>query len=260
MNAIAATIELPLYLQMSRYTKGSTAVMELRTERFLEAQRESQVIANLDPDTASDDTIITGSIDTSDADETSNGFSLDDFLDTINPLQHLPVISTLYRELTGDQIAPAARIVGGAVYGGPVGAGIALADSILEQASGATSGAHMMSWFKGSETDEITLAQANENQARAIVPDPRREIRENSQVPTNRVPNFAGVPNMSAETFQALLTPPNLEGLTLKDEVSIEEEESLVPPTGNSSEPVDISAAMSAALDLYVASQENRAP
>lgn len=37
-----------------------------------------------------------------------DGFGLNDFIDTINPLQHIPVVSTLYRSLTGDQITPAA--------------------------------------------------------------------------------------------------------------------------------------------------------
>ncbi|MGQ3031076.1 MAG: hypothetical protein ACT60Q_22290, partial [Ferrovibrionaceae bacterium] len=30
------------------------------------------------------------------------GFSFKTVLDTINPLQHIPIVSTIYRELTGD--------------------------------------------------------------------------------------------------------------------------------------------------------------
>ena len=33
-----------------------------------------------------------------------DGFTFADFLDIINPLQHIPVLSTLYRHLTGDTI------------------------------------------------------------------------------------------------------------------------------------------------------------
>ncbi len=58
-------------------------------------------------------------------------------LDVINPLQHIPLVSTLYRSLTGDTISPAARIVGGALYGGPIGAGVAMAGAIVEQSAGA---------------------------------------------------------------------------------------------------------------------------
>ncbi|MEP4884867.1 MAG: hypothetical protein ABJ215_00715, partial [Alphaproteobacteria bacterium] len=34
-------------------------------------------------------------------------------LDIVNPLQHIPLVSSLYREITGDEISPSARIVGG---------------------------------------------------------------------------------------------------------------------------------------------------
>lgn len=57
-------------------------------------------------------------------------------LDVINPLQHIPLVGTLYRKLTGDTISPAARIVGGAIYGGPIGAGVAMAGAVIEQATG----------------------------------------------------------------------------------------------------------------------------
>src|ERR1041385_7223129 len=50
-------------------------------------------------------------------------FSFKDILDMLNPLQHLPVISTLYRKLTGETIGGVARIVGGAIYGRAGGIG-----------------------------------------------------------------------------------------------------------------------------------------
>lgn len=64
------------------------------------------------------------------------GLSFGDLLDVVNPLQHIPVVSTLYRSMTGDAIAPAARVVGGALYGGPIGAGMAVANAIIEQVTG----------------------------------------------------------------------------------------------------------------------------
>ncbi|MBT5663730.1 MAG: hypothetical protein HOJ06_00205, partial [Rhodospirillaceae bacterium] len=41
-----------------------------------------------------------------------DGLTFGDVLDIINPLQHIPVVSTLYRELTGDEISPGARMAG----------------------------------------------------------------------------------------------------------------------------------------------------
>lgn len=60
----------------------------------------------------------------------------EDFLDVINPLQHLPVVSTLYRALSGDEISPGARFAGGLLYGGPIGAVATGLTSLVEEALG----------------------------------------------------------------------------------------------------------------------------
>lgn len=49
-------------------------------------------------------------------------YAFHDVIDIVNPLQHLPVINMLYRGITGDEIKPASQIIGGGLYGGPVGA------------------------------------------------------------------------------------------------------------------------------------------
>ncbi len=49
-------------------------------------------------------------------------FGLADIVDMINPLQHIPVVSNLYQSATGDTIGAIAQIVGGAIFGGPIGA------------------------------------------------------------------------------------------------------------------------------------------
>jgi hypothetical protein len=63
----------------------------------------------------------------------SDGITFGDLLDIVNPLQHIPVISNIYRKVTGDTIDPAAMIAGGALFGGPIGAAISLAMSVIEQ-------------------------------------------------------------------------------------------------------------------------------
>src|SRR5260221_11135660 len=50
-----------------------------------------------------------------------DSFSFRDLIDIINPLQHLPVVSTLYRWVTGDAIGALPRIIGDGIYGGPTG-------------------------------------------------------------------------------------------------------------------------------------------
>ncbi len=50
------------------------------------------------------------------ADRMSVGF--DDLLDVVNPLQQLPVVSSVYREATGESISIPARLAGGFLFGG----------------------------------------------------------------------------------------------------------------------------------------------
>jgi hypothetical protein len=54
--------------------------------------------------------------------EKDNEFSFGDVIDIINPLQHLPVIGTLYRKITGDTMGSFSGIVGSTIFGGPLGA------------------------------------------------------------------------------------------------------------------------------------------
>lgn len=70
--------------------------------------------------------------------------SFGDLLDAINPLQHIPIVGTLYRAITGDTIQPAARAVGGILYGGPIGGIAAVANAIVEQINGKDVGDQIM--------------------------------------------------------------------------------------------------------------------
>lgn len=49
------------------------------------------------------------------------GFGFGDLIDIINPLQHIPIIGHIYRALTGDALNAGGRILGGLLYGGPMG-------------------------------------------------------------------------------------------------------------------------------------------
>ncbi len=74
----------------------------------------------------------------------TDGFSFGDILDVINPLQHLPIISTVYRAFTGDDLSPASRVLGDTLFGGPIGAATGVANAILEYASGKDAGQHVL--------------------------------------------------------------------------------------------------------------------
>ncbi len=63
----------------------------------------------------------------------SDGFTFGDLIDIINPLQHVPILSNIYRKLSGDKIDPAARIAGGTLFGGPIGAALAVAETAFNE-------------------------------------------------------------------------------------------------------------------------------
>lgn len=62
--------------------------------------------------------------------------SFGDFLDMINPLQHIPVVGAIYRAVTGDTIKPASQVIGGIAFGGPIGGTAAIVNAIFTQANG----------------------------------------------------------------------------------------------------------------------------
>lgn len=82
-----------------------------------------------------------------------DGFGFDDFLDIINPLQHIPVISSLYRELTGDEISPGSRIIGGGVFGGAIGVATSVINTAIEASTGKDAGEHVISLFQDEEVE-----------------------------------------------------------------------------------------------------------
>jgi hypothetical protein len=74
------------------------------------------------------------------------GKAFHEFLDIVNPLQHLPVIGTLYRAITGDTEDTVAKIAGGTLYGGLWGAVSAVADSAFEAVTGKDFGATVLAF------------------------------------------------------------------------------------------------------------------
>ncbi|MDD3181981.1 MAG: hypothetical protein PHD48_04150 [Alphaproteobacteria bacterium] len=68
-------------------------------------------------------------------------FSLGDLVDLLNPLQHIPVIGSIYRELTGDEIKPDVQVAGSLLFGVATGsillsAATGIASAAFEQQTG----------------------------------------------------------------------------------------------------------------------------
>jgi hypothetical protein len=73
-----------------------------------------------------------------------DGLTIDDVIDVVNPLQHIPLVSTVYRWLTGDTISPAAELAGGALYGGAVGFASSAATIALDGLTGGSTDQQVM--------------------------------------------------------------------------------------------------------------------
>lgn len=61
-----------------------------------------------------------------------DGFNFADIIDIINPLQHIPIVNSIYRKITGDVIAPSMQIAGDALFGGPIGAAVSIAKEAIK--------------------------------------------------------------------------------------------------------------------------------
>ena len=93
-------------------------------------------------------------------------FTFGDFLSILNPLQHIPVVSNIYRWVTGDTIKPAARVIGGALYGGPIGLVSSALNAVVEEVKGGDIGAQLLALVTPDKKP------ANETQVAAAAPSP----------------------------------------------------------------------------------------
>ncbi|MGN6515095.1 MAG: hypothetical protein ACTHLR_04555 [Rhizomicrobium sp.] len=97
------------------------------------------------------------------AGDTGSGDSFwHDLLDVVNPLQHLPVVSTIYRAVTGDKIGDVEKVAGDTLYGGPIGLVSSLADVAFEKITGKDFGDTVMAFVGiGGHDDNNTALAAN---------------------------------------------------------------------------------------------------
>lgn len=75
----------------------------------------------------------------------------DTLVDTVNPLQHIPGVSSVYREVTGDATNPLASMAGGFLFGGPIGLVAGAAGSFLEMLTGKSLAGHAMALLSGAD-------------------------------------------------------------------------------------------------------------
>ena len=89
-----------------------------------------------------------------------DGFSFFDLIDIINPHQHIPIVSSIYRHVTGDELDAAPRVLGSALFGGAIGAVAALVNVVVDEATGKDIGDHALAFFVDEKADGVAVAAA----------------------------------------------------------------------------------------------------
>jgi hypothetical protein len=111
-------------------------------------------------------------------------------LDVINPLQHLPVIGTIYRAITHEHIGPVEKIAGDALYGGLWGAVASVADVAFEGITGKSFEDTAMSWIRGDDNVRVASARVT---APSIIP--------NTSLPSSDLPSLPGTASALASNM-----------------------------------------------------------
>jgi hypothetical protein len=90
-------------------------------------------------------------------------FGFRDLIDIINPLQHIPIVATLYRHMTGEKIGAVPRVIGGALWGRIGGFVSGLVNVFVDWFTGKDIGDHIYSALFGDPSDstkQTAVAQA----------------------------------------------------------------------------------------------------
>ena len=139
----------------------------------------------------------------------ADGFSFGDVVDVLNPLQHIPVVSSIYRAVTSDEIAAAPRAIGGALFGGPVGLIVAISDQVVEAENGLDIPGTVLAMLNGRDAvGPKTAAPGKGDRAASAVSQslafakPAQKFAANTQLPQTS----AGLLQPPVQTFGATQT------------------------------------------------------
>ncbi len=135
-----------------------------------------------------------------------DGLTFDDVLDVLNPLHHLPIVGTIYRNLTEDRIDAAPRVMGGTLYGGPIGFVASLFNTVVEAETGRDAAEHAYAFLTGEDETEPPSPEAEFDTAAGRPPADdfalvsewaRRELAHRQQLAAARSPNATAATELS---------------------------------------------------------------
>lgn len=127
-------------------------------------------------------------------------FTFDDLISIVNPLQHIPVVSTIYRSLTGETIKPFERILGDTLYGGVWGCVSAVANVVYEDVTGKDFGQTVLDFAK----DEIS---GDDHDAQMATASNAAQVSSSTAGTTATATNTSLDPSVNAATAQPASLP-----------------------------------------------------
>jgi hypothetical protein len=113
-------------------------------------------------------------------------------LDVVNPLQHLPIIGTIYRAITGERLDAVEKIAGDTLYGGLWGAVSSIADVAFEGLTGKSFEDTAIALFKSDDKVRVASAKVAAPAIAADVSLPSSDLPSlpsSSVVAANDLPN-----------------------------------------------------------------------
>lgn len=147
------------------------------------------------------------------ADVAEVSMNFDDFIDMVNPLQHIPVVSAVYRAVSGENINPVSRVAGDALYGGVLGlasAGLSAMGAIGDEVfaannDGKSASGTLVAALFGNEKDNNVQVAENSAPAAPTTATAATETTPVAAVETAlaQEPVVAAAENIPAETTQA---------------------------------------------------------
>ena len=110
------------------------------------------------PASKSNQSAVSQTASSTDASGASKKSFLDEVFDIVNPLQHIPIVSTIYSAVTGDKPEPFAQIAGDTLYGGAMGFLGSMANQAFTQIAGKSLGDMAVALFEGNDNTQVASA------------------------------------------------------------------------------------------------------
>lgn len=134
-------------MNISQYS-GNT-ILDVQDRNRQDPRLQGTSIQPLLPVRKPGDDALNGQAIDAGVDELSFDSLVNTVVDTFNPLQHIPGVSTAYQGITGDTQNALSSMAGGFLFGGPMGLLAGAANSFFEMVSGKSIGQTAMDFFSG---------------------------------------------------------------------------------------------------------------